>query len=134
MRHAFVAAVLVLGPGCDSGMIGATDGDAGNGTGDGRPRIDARIRIDAAPATADGAPATGNPATGPGGGSNLTCEGSSFPPNSTFYQDIFDAPADAESPTIMGHLDDIGWADPPARQDLGIDFSFEINCDHDGTV
>ncbi|HMG21485.1 MAG TPA: hypothetical protein VK607_09225, partial [Kofleriaceae bacterium] len=33
-----------------------------------------------------GSPPTGDPATGPGGGRNLTCGRSSFPPDATFYQ------------------------------------------------
>src|SRR5262244_2184901 len=76
--------------------------------------------------TDPGGPPTGDPATGPGGGSNLTCGGSSFPPNATFYQDISQADLDPESGAIMAALDRDGWANPPARQNLGIDFSFEI--------
>jgi serine/threonine-protein kinase len=44
------------------------------------------------------------------------------------YQDISTAAHDGESMKIMAALDTTGWADPPARQSLGIDFSFEINC------
>jgi len=122
-RHVAAAVFVIVAAGCDSGTISADNGDGGAGS-----AIDARIWIDAAPPTADAPMAGGNPATGPGGGQNLACGGSSFPPNSTIYQDMYDAVVDVESTTIMDALDAIGWADPGARQDLGIDFSFEINC------
>src|SRR5262245_43718936 len=68
----------------------------------------------------------GDPATGPGGGRNLTCGRSSFPPNATFYQDISAAPIDVESGTIMAALESRNWGDSGDRQTLGIDFSFEV--------
>ena len=71
---------------------------------------------------------TGDPATGPGGGSNLTCGHASFPSNATLYQDISGAPPDPESAKILGALDARNWGDPGERQTLGIDFSLEINC------
>jgi len=70
----------------------------------------------------------GDPATGPGGGFNVTCGHSSFPSNATLYQDISAAPLDVESATIMSALDKRSWGDPGDRPTLGIDFSFEINC------
>ncbi|HEX8112792.1 MAG TPA: hypothetical protein VF516_33905, partial [Kofleriaceae bacterium] len=75
-----------------------------------------------------GTPPTGDPATGPGGGSNLTCNHSSFPPDAALYQDISAAAVDPESSTIMAALDARSWGDSNERQTLGIDFSFEINC------
>jgi hypothetical protein len=138
-RDVALAAVVALVAACDTGIIGGVQNNGGDGgTSSGgidarRPAIDARIRIDASPPTADAPPASENPATGPGGGSNLTCGGSSFPPNSTIYQDMYDAPLDVESNTILDALESIGWANAGARQDLGIDFSFELNC-ADGTV
>jgi hypothetical protein len=74
------------------------------------------------------APSAGDPATGPGGGHNLTCGGASFPPDATFYQDISAAAVDAESAKIVGALDGRGWGDAGGRQTLGVDFSFAINC------
>ena len=82
----------------------------------------------------DAAPPTGDPATGPGGGSNLTCGGSSFPSDALPYQDISAAPADPESAAIMAALDARSWGDPGDRPTLGIDFSFEINCAATGIV
>jgi hypothetical protein len=82
-------------------------------------------------ATEDGDPGgtpTGEPATGPGGGSNLTCGRASFSPNATLYQDISKATVDVESSTILAALDARGWGDEGDRQTLGIDFSFEVNC------
>ncbi|HEX7839640.1 MAG TPA: hypothetical protein VF469_19325 [Kofleriaceae bacterium] len=73
-------------------------------------------------------PATGDPATGPGGGRNLTCGGASFSPDAMPYQDIAHAAVDPESDTILDALDARNWGDPGDRQTLGIDFSFEINC------
>jgi hypothetical protein len=75
-----------------------------------------------------GPPPTGDPATGTGGGSNLTCGHSSFPSNATLYQDISAAAVDSQSATIMGALDARNWGDSGDRQTLGIDFSFEVNC------
>ncbi|HEX3762515.1 MAG TPA: hypothetical protein VHW23_27625 [Kofleriaceae bacterium] len=72
-------------------------------------------------------PPTGDPATGPGGGRNLTCQ-ASFPPDAMLYQDISGAAVDAESAMIMAALDARNWGDPGDRQTLGIDFSFEVNC------
>lgn len=72
-------------------------------------------------------PPTGDPATGPGGGSNLTCR-ASFPPDAMLYQDISGAAVDAGSAAIMAALDARNWGDPGDRQTLGIDFSFEVNC------
>jgi serine/threonine-protein kinase len=71
---------------------------------------------------------TGDPATGPGGGRNLTCGRASFSPDATLYQDISSAALDAESGMILAALDKRNWGDPGDRQTLGIDFSFEINC------
>jgi len=79
-------------------------------------------------ATDPGTPPTGDPATGPGGGSNLICNHSSFPPNATLYQDVSAAPVDSQSKTIMAALDARNWGDPGERQTLGVDFSFEFNC------
>jgi len=79
-------------------------------------------------ATDPGTPPTGDPATGPGGGSNLICNHSSFPPNATLYQDISAAPVDSQSKAIMAALDARNWGDPSERQTLGVDFSFEYNC------
>jgi hypothetical protein len=77
----------------------------------------------------DGGPGpTGDPATGSGGGSNLSCGGASFPPNATIYQDISGAAVDAESATILAALDARNWGDQSDRPTLGIDFSFEVNC------
>jgi len=76
----------------------------------------------------DAGPPTGDPATGPGGGRNLTCGRSSFPPDATFHQDISSAALDVESAKIMAALDASNWADSGNRQTLGIDFSFEVNC------
>lgn len=73
-------------------------------------------------------PPAGDPATGPGGGSNLTCGGASFSPDATLYQDVSRATLDPESATILDALDARNWGDPGDRQTLGIDFSFEINC------
>src|SRR5262245_9856438 len=42
----------------------------------------------------DAAPPTGDPATGPGGGSNLTCGHASFASDAALYQDISAAPLD----------------------------------------
>src|SRR4051812_34176787 len=81
-----------------------------------------------APLVACGTPPTGDPATGVGGGGNMTCGHSSFPSNATLYQDISAAAVDSESPAIMGALDARNWGDPGDRQALGIDFSFEVNC------
>jgi serine/threonine-protein kinase len=75
-----------------------------------------------------GEPPAGDPATGPGGGSNLTCGRASFPPNATFYQDISRATLDAESAAIVAALDARNWGDQGDRVTLGIDFSFEVNC------
>jgi serine/threonine-protein kinase len=75
-----------------------------------------------------GAPPTGDPGTGTGGGGNLTCGHSSFPSNATLYQDISTAAVDSQSATIMGALDARNWGDSGDRQTLGIDFSFEVNC------
>ena len=72
--------------------------------------------------------ATGDPATGPGGGSNMTCGHASFPSDAMLYQDISGAAVDVESGTILGALDGRGWGDQGDRQTLGIDFSFEVNC------
>lgn len=80
------------------------------------------------PGMSPGTPPTGDPATGPGGGSNLTCGHSSFPSNATLYQDISAAAVDPESSTIMAALDVHNWGDSTDRQTLGIDFSFEVNC------
>jgi serine/threonine-protein kinase len=79
-------------------------------------------------ATDPGTPPTGDPATGTGGGSNLTCGHSSFPSNATLYQDISTAAVDSQSATIMNALDARNWGDSGKRQTLGIDFSFEVNC------
>jgi hypothetical protein len=73
-------------------------------------------------------PSMGDPATGPGGGRNLSCGGASFSPNALPYQDILHSALDPESGTILGALDARNWGDPGDRQTLGIDFSFEINC------
>jgi serine/threonine-protein kinase len=70
----------------------------------------------------------GDPATGPGGGRNLTCGGASFSPDAMPYQDISHAAADPESGTILDALDARNWGDSGDRQTLGIDFTFEINC------
>lgn len=75
-----------------------------------------------------GPPPTGDPATGPGGGSNLTCGHASFSSDAALYQDISAAAIDSESSTIMAALDARNWGDPGDRQTLGVDFSFEINC------
>jgi hypothetical protein len=75
-----------------------------------------------------GQPPIGDPATGPGGGRNLTCGRSSFPPNATFYQDISAAEVDSESAKILSALESRNWGDSGDRQTLGIDFSFEVNC------
>ncbi|HEU4728500.1 MAG TPA: hypothetical protein VFT22_11435 [Kofleriaceae bacterium] len=75
-----------------------------------------------------GAPPIGDPASGPGGGSNLTCGGASFSPSATLYQDVSAAAVDAESAMILGALEARSWGDDGDRQTLGIDFSFEINC------
>ncbi|HMG24670.1 MAG TPA: hypothetical protein VK607_25210 [Kofleriaceae bacterium] len=97
-------AVVVLVSGCGSETEGADGG------------------------TDPGSPPTGDPATGPGGGRNLTCGRSSFPPDATFYQDISGAALDPESHAIMAALDARNWGDPGDRQTLGIDFSFAVNC------
>jgi hypothetical protein len=76
----------------------------------------------------EGGTPTGDPATGPGGGRNLTCGRSSFSPDATFYQDISSAMLDVESRKIMRALEASNWGDPGDRQTLGIDFSFEVNC------
>src|ERR1041385_7668050 len=73
-------------------------------------------------------PPTGDPATGTGGGSNLTCGHASFSPDALLYQDISRAAVDVESATILRALDGRNWGDPGDRQTLGIDFSFEVNC------
>jgi hypothetical protein len=71
---------------------------------------------------------TGDPATGTGGGRNLTCSRSSFSPGALFYQDISSAALDVESARILAALDASNWGDSGDRQTLGIDFSFEVNC------
>jgi hypothetical protein len=76
----------------------------------------------------DGAPPTGEPATGTPGGSNLTCGNASFAPNATLYQDISAAATDAESTMILSALEARDWGDKGDRPTLGIDFSFAINC------
>jgi hypothetical protein len=98
---AIAVAMAAVTVGCD-GAGGETSGDAGVPMGD--------------------------PATGPGGGRNLTCGGSSFSPEATLYQDISAAVLDPESHTIMAALDARGWGDASDRTTLGIDFSFEVNC------
>ncbi len=116
-RWAAVAILVGAAPvsACGGGGLDTTDGGVGT--------------IDAGGATIDaGGTPTGDPATGPGGGSNLTCGGASFPPNATLYQDIANAELDVESATIMAALDARNWGDSGQRQTLGIDFSFEINC------
>src|SRR5690349_9457339 len=82
----------------------------------------------ASPGMDPGAPPTGDPATGTGGGSNLTCGHSSFPSSAALYQDISTAAVDSQSATIMGALDARNWGDAGDRQTLGIDFSFAVNC------
>jgi hypothetical protein len=83
---------------------------------------------------APGTPPTGDPATGPGGGSNMACGHASFPSNATLYQDISAAAADPQSSTIMAALDARNWGDSSDRQTLGIDFSFEFNCAAQGVA
>jgi serine/threonine-protein kinase len=124
-----VAAAMVVA-GCGSSTADGTDGGAGTIDAPGGGTIDAPRPIDApgGPTIDAGPSPTGDPATGPGGGNNLTCGGSSFPPNATFYQDISSATVDGESATIMAALDARKWGDPADRQTLGIDFSFEVNC------
>src|SRR5262245_1297397 len=63
---------------------------------------------------------TGDPATGPGGGSNLTCGHASFPSDAALYQDISAAALDPESTKILTSLDAHGWGDQGTRQTLGI--------------
>lgn len=125
-----VVVMVVAVAGCGSGTVGP--GDDGGGT----PAVDAPpgSAVDARVGGPDGPTPTGDPATGPGDGSNLTCGGASFSTNATFYQDISNATLDPESDTIMNALDAIGWADPGSQQDLGIDFSFEINCADSGVA
>ena len=82
--------------------------------------------IDARPG--DAGAVTGDPATGPSRGMNLICGGASFPPSAILYQDISAATVDPESAMIMAALDASNWADSGARQSLGIDLSFEVNC------
>jgi len=114
-----VLSVSALGCGSASGNpLDASNGhfDASNPQSDSGPRPDTGPRPDSG-------------ALGHGG--NLTCGGSSFLDNAPFYQDISGADVDASSSDIITALeDDDGWA--PAgtrfRQDLGIDFSFVINC------
>lgn len=100
-------------------------------------RVAVAILVAAAPAACDGpggetagdaGVATGNPATGPGGGRNLACGGASFAPEATLYQDISAAVLDPESHAIMAALDASSWGDASDRTTLGIDFSFEVNC------
>ena len=76
----------------------------------------------------DGGVPTGDPATGPGGGSNLTCGHASFSPNATLYQDISSATLDPESAMILAALEARNWGDASDRLTLGIDFSLEVNC------
>ncbi|HXK17640.1 MAG TPA: hypothetical protein VNG33_07550, partial [Polyangiaceae bacterium] len=82
--------------------------------------------------TSGGASTAG--AAGLSGGAGATGTGGTpqtgmgpFPSSAPFYQDISKAKLDADSDKIMKALDAITWGDPGKRQQIGIDFSFNIN-------
>ena len=77
-------------------------------------------------ATAGAAGMTNIAGSSGGGGAPQTGMGP-FPSSSPFYQDISKAKLDPESDKIMKALDAITWGDAGKRQQIGIDFSFNIN-------
>lgn len=100
------------------GTSGAGMSNGGTSTGGGTTNGGASTAGAAGQAGAAGATGTGGtPQTGMG----------PFPSSAPFYQDISKAKLDADSDTIMKALDAITWGDPGKRQQIGIDFSFNIN-------
>ena len=104
-------------------LTGGAGGTGGAGHTGGAPATGGAGHTGGAPATGGAGHTGGAPATGGGtvtGGSGSGVNGAGpFPSTAVFYQDISQAPADSESPTIIAALDKAGWA-------LGIDVSFTI--------
>jgi len=99
---------------------GATAGGTASGGGMSSGGVSSAGTSSGGASTAGAAGATG------GGGTPQTGMGP-FPSSAPFYQDISKAKLDADSDKIMKALDAITWGDPGKRQQIGIDFSFNIN-------
>jgi serine/threonine-protein kinase len=115
---------------------GGAIGSGGSGFGNGGAIGGGGSGLGNGGAIGNGGAGSGNGGSASGGAGNTAGAGSGGAPGTTqtrlasgavFYQDISQAKVDSESKMLLDALQTRGWADAGKRQQLGIDFSFEIN-------